>query len=261
MKSMTGYGIEYGFVRGRHIVCWIKSLNHRFLEVYFNLPAEFISLEPRMRSEIKRRVKRGKIEVNMKIEKKRGFLPSLFYSIFNLSQGNEEDDIMNIFLSALYKFEESREKEGDFIKDELFRRIENLKLIVSEIQELHKSFPERIREVLRERALQIFDELDMGEKSKDVLQKSNIIDEAGVIHIIRKSDISEEISRVSIHFSNFEDELSKEGDGKKLMFIAQEILREFNTMGTKTLDIRISEKVIEAKLEVERIREQLYNVE
>jgi Uncharacterized stress-induced protein len=78
---------------------------------------------------------------------------------------------------------------------------------------------------------------------------------------VRKADISEEISRIKAHINSFEEELKGDGDGRKLMFISQEILREFNTIGSKSLDIKISEKVIEAKMEIERIREQLHNIE
>ena len=279
MKSMTGYGIEYGFFRGRRVMCWIKSLNHKFLEIYFNLPYELISLEPKMRNEIKRRVKRGKVEVNFRMEKKRGIF-SLIYSLIPF-WGDSEERVMDIFLSALYKFEEAREREGELIKDDIIHRIDNLKTIISDIQILHEKFPEHVRKVIRERVFQVFEELHMGDRAKEFLRESggeksggsssgeeggiflsgNIIDEAGVIHIVRKSDISEEITRATIHISAFEEELERDGDGKKLMFLAQEILRELNTMGAKTLDAAISEKVIEAKLEIERIREQLYNVE
>ncbi len=242
---MTGYGIEYSFSGGKKVVCWIKSLNHRFLEIYFDIPYEFSHLEQKMRGEIRKRVKRGKIEVFIRTER---ITPILF----PFRKGR---DIMSIFLSSLYKFEESREKEGEIIKSDLFQRMERLKDLISEIEKLHQNFPRYVKQMLVERISQIKGEIGIYDIPEE------LIDKAGVIHIVRKADISEEIARVSGHINAFEDELEREGDGKKLMFIAQEILRELNTMGAKASDIKIQEKVIEAKLEVERIREQLYNVE
>lgn len=246
MKSMTGYGIEYSFVGGKKISCWIKSVNSKYLEIYFDIPAEHISAEPDMRREIRKRVKRGKVEVFIREEKTR--FPISFRRI-------KAEDIFSLFQSALTKFEESREDEGQVIAQDLLQRINKIREFVSDIENLHASFPEKVKAILKERIQQIAVEMGMENIPEDV------IDKAGVVHIVRRADISEEITRIKSHIDSFEDEVEREGDGKKLMFIAQEVLRELNTMGAKSLDIRISEKVIEAKLEIERIREQLHNVE
>ncbi len=247
MVSMTGYGIDYGSYGGRRIVCWIKSLNHRLLEIFFDIPPEIVQLEPIMRGEIRRRVKRGRIEVSIKIEGRK-FWSSLFPKHY-------DRHVLNVFHSALRKFDESRQAEGEAIREEISQRISRIKEILAEIQNFHQDFPVKVREILKGRIIEIASEMGLGSVPED------LIDKAGVVHIIRKSDISEEISRVMIHISNFEYEIEREGDGKKLLFILQEIFREFNTMGSKTLDIRVSAKVIEAKLEIERIKEQLNNVE
>jgi uncharacterized protein (TIGR00255 family) len=150
---------------------------------------------------------------------------------------------------------ESREEEGEAIKEEIEDRIKKLKDIISEIEIIHRNFPSIIKSNLNERINQIKEELGI----QDIPE--SVIDSAGVVHIVRKADISEEISRIKAHINSFEEELKGDGDGRKLMFISQEILREFNTIGSKSLDIKISEKVIEAKMEIERIREQLHNIE
>lgn len=246
MKSMTGYGIEYAVIGKKKLSCWIKSVNSRFLEIYFDIPPEYIRIEPDMREEIRKRMKRGKVEVFIREEKSQ--LPFFIRRI-------KAEDVLQIFRSALIKFEESRDKEGYFIMQDLFQRINRIKDLIGDIEILHSSFPEKVRTILKERLKQISLEIGIEEIPDDM------VDKAGVVHIVRKVDISEEISRVKTHVESFEDELEGEGDGKKLMFIAQEILREFNTIGAKSIDSRITEKVIEAKLEIERIREQLYNVE
>lgn len=243
---MTGYGIEYSLIGGKKIGCWIKTLNSKFLEIYFNIPSAYFDLEPAMRKEIQKRIKRGKVEVFIREEKDR--------FLFSLRRVKSED-VFSVFLSALMKLEESREKEGEFIRHDLLQRISRIKEITDEIEAMHSQFPEKIRAILKERVQQVALEIGMGDIPQD------IIDKAGVVHIIRKSDIAEEILRIRAHIEAFEEEVQGEGDGKKLMFVAQELLREFNTIGTKSIDTRISEKVIEGKLEIERIREQLYNVE
>lgn len=243
---MTGYGIEYTIAGTRKVTCWIKSVNSRFLEIYFDTPPEYIGIEPDMRKEIRKRVKRGKIEVFIREEKTK--FPFLL-------RKTKTENVFRLFQSALIKFEESRDKEGQLIMQDLLQRINKIRDLISDIEILHISFPQKVKEILKERLQQISAEIGI-EGIPDEL-----IDKAGVIHIVRKADISEEITRVKIHAESFEDEIEREGDGKKLMFIAQEILRELNTMGAKSLDPRISEKIIEAKLELERIREQLYNVE
>ncbi len=246
MKSMTGYGIEYAVIGKKKLSCWIKSVNSRFLEIYFDIPPEYIGIEPDMRKEIRKRVKRGKIEIFIREEKSK--LP---FSIRKI----KAEDILRVFHSALIKFEDSRDKEGYSIMHDLLQRINKIRDLIGDIEILHSSFPEKVRSILKERLKQISLEIGVEEIPEDM------VDKAGVVHIVRKADISEEITRVKTHIESFEDEIEREGDGKKLMFIAQEILREFNTIGAKSLDSRITEKVIEAKLEIERIREQLYNVE
>lgn len=253
MQSMTGYGMEYGFVSGRKIVCIIKSYNSRFFEMFLDIPYEFSHVEPRIKMEIKKRVKRGKIEVIVRKEPE----PRLkFFHLFSkkTSKGGEEE-FFYIFLSCLQKFIDSRAEEGQRIKDDIKERLERLKELTAEVEQLHKRFPQYVKSVLKERVNQIAEEIGIGEIP------DNIIDLAGVVHIVRKSDISEEITRIKSHLASFEEELQREGDGKKLLFISQEILREINTLGSKSTDINIIEKVIDMKLEIERIREQLYNVE
>lgn len=253
MQSMTGYGIEYADIMGEKFMCMIKSLNSKFLDIFFDIPNEIVSIEPKMRKEIRKRINRGKIEVIIKRQSKTKSILGLFFK--PRDEEKFKDEIFSLFMSALTKLIQSREDEGESIREDIQQRIDRLKEIISDIEILHKNFPILVKNTLKERINQIKDELGL----KDI--PDNIIDSAGVVHIVRKADISEEITRIKSHLTNFEDELNGDGDGKKLTFISQELLREFNTIGSKSLDLKIIEKVIEGKLEVERIREQLYNVE
>jgi uncharacterized protein (TIGR00255 family) len=253
MQSMTGYGIEYADIQGEKFVCIIKSLNSKYLDIFFDLPDEIIPLEPKMKKEIKKRINRGKIEVIIRKQSRSKPIISFIFRIRN--EEKLKDEIFSLFLSALAKLVESREEEGEAIKEEIEDRIKKLKNIISEIEIIHRNFPSIIKNNLKERLNQIKEELGI----QDIPE--SVIDSAGVVHIVRKADISEEISRIKAHINSFEEELKGDGDGRKLMFISQEILREFNTIGSKSLDIKISEKVIEAKMEIERIREQLHNIE
>lgn len=243
---MTGYGIDYAVLGGLKVSCWIKSVNSRFLDIFFDIPPEHIGLEPDMSREIRKRVRRGRVEVFIRKERSRFVLPL---------KKERSEEVFRVFLSALLKFEESRKREGEIIAQDLLQRIGKIREIVDDISSFHSTFPERIRAMLRERINQLSVELKVDDIPDDM------IDKAGVVHIVRKADIAEEIVRIKAHVDAFEEELEGEGDGKKLSFIAQELLREFNTLGMKSHDVRISEKVIEAKLEIERIREQLHNVE
>jgi uncharacterized protein (TIGR00255 family) len=287
-RSMTGFAkIEKEFPAGR-IVSEARSLNSRYLEMNIRLPRTDYASEQKLRDLVKKHVKRGKVDVTIKWEKasdeiaiprvnenvvrqyaamardlKENYgltgdltIESVFTlkDVFAYEENNSlPEDVLTAACSDLIAaLNEERAREGGHIMNDLLGRLDAITASLAEIQtgwpEVIKTHEERLRGKIAE------------------ITQSVAVDETRVLQEIaiymERVDISEEIVRLTGHLDNFRGTLaSLEPMGRKLDFIIQEMVRETNTIGSKSNDLYINERVIGIKVEIEKMREQVQNVE
>lgn len=286
LRSMTGFAKIEREVKGGRLIGEARSLNNRYLEVNIKIPKSDYSLEQKLRELVKKYLRRGKVDISFKLErstdshlkvkmneevvaqyislvkeiKKRFKLRNslsleALLSFKDVIQYEElsplsEESIFEAFEEILKELDRERRKEGSMIEKELTERLDEMVRILREIEEhvpdAMLSWRERLRGKLRE--------------LKETVEEEKLLKEA--IFYMEKFDISEEISRLKSHIENFRLSLREDLPlGRKLEFISQEMLREANTMGSKSPDYFVSERAVLLKLEIERIREQIQNVE
>ncbi|MQY77349.1 MAG: YicC family protein [Spirochaeta sp.] len=288
MKSMTGFGFSEYRNENIHLSLNLKSYNNRFLDLYIYLPQFLAPLEPRVRDFLSQRTIRGRVELALKVnefeedievrlDKKavqayRGILEELaaeagitdtvrlshllrIEGIIKLNKTKEIDKYWQLLepllVEAYNEFEETRNREGE----NTFKDIEsNLSIIEDQRLFIEQAIPE-LEQFIKSELRSRFEEL-LG----DAVDETRIYSEMAVM--LMKSDVNEEIVRLASHLSNFRITTAKEGAvGKKLDFICQELNREINTIGSKSQLSAVNESVITVKDAIEKIREQLRNVE
>jgi uncharacterized protein (TIGR00255 family) len=286
-KSMTGFSNAETEATNGKCSGEARSLNSRYLEVSLRLPKSASAHEQRLRELAKKQVKRGRLDVTIKWERteESPVLPTLneeaikwyinvarhlketyglqgdltLENILNVKDiivyeenSLPEDALYACFDTLLTKLNEEREREGGLIRQDILARLEKLQAALSEIEARWPSVVEKHEETLRE-------------KVQKVIQTSSI-DESRILQEIaiymEKVDIAEEISRLKGHLTHFRQTLAASDEmGRKLDFIIQEMVRESNTIGSKSNDLYINERVIQIKVEIEKMREQVQNVE
>lgn len=291
IKSMTGFGraelkSKFGF-----LAIEIRTLNHKFLEVTPKLPNSLGIFDDKVKNLIKTKIKRGKVYLNLvhdtgqeiganisidqklaesyvrklkklkknlKIEDSIRFsdivsFPGVInYKVIGRNIAKVWPDLKEVTEKALRSAVKDREREGSFLFKDLTIRIGKIKKIVISIKRSAAHDVQNYKRRLSQRIKEI-----SGGYSVD---KGRL--EVEVALFAKNSDITEELTRLTNHISNFKKTITKSGEvGKKLDFIAQELHREINTIGSKSSGFNISKGVIEAKTEVEKIREQLKNIE
>lgn len=289
--SMTGYGREKAVNENYEICVEIKSVNNRYFDANIRVPKSFSFLEEKVRKYISTKINRGKIDVfiymknlaesefDISVNEKnaRAYynayteLSEKFDIPFDLSATKlakapdvleintkdfSEDDIWNALLPVLDKalndFCDMREKEGKNLEKDVADRIENLKNIVSKIEVL---LPESVK-AYENRLRAKIDEYVSG----STYDENRVLTEIAIFS--DKVATFEETTRLKSHFDAFLGLIAKNAPiGKKLDFIVQEMNREINTTCSKCQSIEITELGIEAKSEIEAIREQIQNIE
>jgi uncharacterized protein (TIGR00255 family) len=285
-KSMTGFSkVEIESGEGK-CTGEARSLNSRYLEISLKLPRSASGYESRLREIAKRLIKRGRLDVTIKWDKgdEYGAVPkaneeairwyldlaghlkeqygltgdltvSEIMSFKDILLYEEkalpEETFISCFETLLQKLNEEREREGGLIKTDLTGRLTQIRENVVQIE---KRWPDAIKnheDLLREKILEI---------SRTVADETKILQEMGFY--MERLDIAEEITRLKGHVQHFKDTLQS-GDeiGRKLDFIIQEMVRETNTIASKSNDLFISERAIQIKVEIEKMREQVQNVE
>ncbi|UCC66180.1 MAG: YicC family protein [Deltaproteobacteria bacterium] len=293
IKSMTGYGLAEGDLPMGKVAVEIRSLNHKYLEISLKLPRGLFPLESRIRDLAKKGVSRGRVDVTMRIDRLSSLVPRyhleadtnlaeeyihLLHKLqekFNL-KGEvtldhiagvkeilpflevEEDaqlyweEIASVTDRALQTLDESRLREGEVLLGDLKGRLEEIRKLMEEIKSRAPFVVDAYRERLRDRLRILLEGSDLDEVR--FYQE--------VAYFADRSDISEEAIRMESHLRQFETKLREEGPvGRGLDFILQEMNREVNTIGAKANDALIAHKVIEVKGELERMREQVHNIE
>jgi len=289
---MTGYGLSRAEHKGKIIQAEIKSLNSKFLDLSIRSFPLSTPQDLWIRNECNQLIQRGKVLLTISQEEIesdsrkgknavldmdliQGYLDSLLPLAIMHGQNQEnllqaclglpgviknseeipDEEIWSIIQKAisesLLEFNQFREREGKGIQMELEERV---KLILSSLKIIEEAGPERIQ-IIRARLDTALQEL----KSTIEIDQNRF--EQELIYYIDKIDFSEEVSRLNTHSRYFIDCLSeKESNGKKLGFIAQEMGREINTIGSKASDASIQQKVVQMKEELEKIKEQLANI-
>lgn len=291
MNSMTGYGLFEKKCEDFYIKVEMKSVNNRYLDTNVRMPGSIMYAEEAVRSFIKSKIKRGKVDVFINFE----YLDSsqveidIDYELLNkyisISKELEENYGLSSDLSFSKIMKDSNivkaqkaDFDGDYIKEELLKVLDEaakdfLKSRAFEGEKIREDFKVKLDEVERltyfieERAPLSLKENEnrLRERIAEFLQSSEVNEDRILTEIaimLDKLSIDEEITRLKIHIQNFNDIINEEGPiGRKLDFLIQELNREANTIGSKSNDIEITSAVVMLKSEIEKLREQAQNVE
>ncbi len=291
LKSMTGFGRASKIVDGREVTVEIKSVNHRYFEFYAKVPRVYGFLDDKMKSFISEYVKRGKVElyisvvntlrgdsdvaVNLPLAKKyKDALDKLstelsiendmtismlsrFSDIFVITKSEDDEDeilsaVKTVAAEAVVKYNEMRSREGEKLFDDLLLRIENIEKCLAEIEKIAPQRIQNYRTKLYDKIREVVADCDIDENR--VLTEVALLSE--------KIAVDEETVRLASHIEQFKAFInSDEPIGRKMDFLVQELNREANTIGSKANDINISTQVVEIKSDIEKIREQIQNIE
>lgn len=288
--SMTGYGKGSSDFGNWLIDADVKSVNSRYLEVYLKLPSSLLSKEYELRDLIKTKVKRGKLSVNIQMKrngvnddavlfdevKLKNYL-ALIKQVKKTARLSDKIKLEHLLMSRelfLTGAVELSENEFDTVKKTLSTALNNLLEMKSkEGTELSKDLRKRLKSI--EKKLDLIEKetgesvnenfVKYKEKVRSLLEdSSNFNDrlELELAILAERSDITEECVRLRSHIKMFLNSLNKEDDpGRKLNFLCQEMNREANTISSKTLSTSITHSSVHIKEEIERMREQIQNIE
>ncbi len=291
IKSMTGYGRAQRLVGLRDITAEIKSVNHRYFEFSARIPRAYGYLEEKIKSFVQTSATRGKIDVSLTILLSQGaatevtlnhslaqsYLNALtcmseelglknditvcslarFPDIFTVTRTPEDEDevweaVKPVISEALDSFMSMRSAEGEKMLTDIRGRLETIRSLITCVEDQSPKTVASYRERLYTKINEV-----LADHSAD---PQRILTEAAIF--AEKTAVDEETVRLRSHIAQFEDILSSGGPaGRKLDFLLQEINREANTIGSKCQDIEIAHTVVELKSEIEKIREQVQNIE
>jgi uncharacterized protein (TIGR00255 family) len=293
MQSMTGFGRGTYSNDQWQATVEASSINRKQVEIITNLPRPLQCLESNVRQLTLPHISRGRVQLTIRLEKagaedssqiriNHALAKSLESAFSELSQtiGREVQPSATDFAKypgvletndldqidpdlawqtiepalnqAIQSMNEMRGSEGNHLKQDFIQRLQTLADLTKFISQQAPYRPQRQRELLEKRLSDIGIKL---EEDDDRLTKE-------IALFADRCDISEELTRLDSHFTKFHDYLnSTEATGRQLDFLCQELFREFNTIGSKANDAQIAQTVVEAKTEIEKIREQVQNIE
>lgn len=289
---MTGFGRASASENNYSITVELKTVNNRFLDINMRLPGELQLLEPVIKKLISNRLARGRVEVNLQYDRNdavefelnrpmiTGFLTAMQEMRDEFSLTGEPDinviarlpnvvttkkqepspeflkTVESVFELAINDLETMRSKEGEMLATELSNRIDDIESRMPPIEdeaakvadEYTVRLTKRVNELLAKTSSQL--DIDQGRIAQEVA------------FLADRADISEEIARLTSHIEHFRSILIDERDvGKRLDFLTQELNREANTIASKTNNMIVKENALAIKSEIEKIREQVQNVE
>ena len=291
LKSMTGYGRSQKIINGRDILVEIRSVNHRYYEYSSRIPRTYNYIDEKLKALLKKGITRGKVEVAVTVNNiecrdteiainksvAEGYVNALrsvaselnleddlklskliklpdVFTVQKVSDDEEQvwNDISEVAGEALEKFVSMRMTEGEKLKNDLLGKSELIFSMVEKVEEISPSTVENYRNKLYQKLSEILE-------GKDIDQQ-RILTESAVF--AEKIAVDEETVRLKSHISQLRDMLeSEEAVGRKLDFLVQEMNREVNTIGSKAQDLSITKIVVDMKAEIEKIREQIQNIE
>ena len=291
VMSMTGYGRSIMHIDDSDITVEIRSVNNRFADVSVKLPRSLSYCEDKVKTEVLKKVNRGKIDVfisyqkpqgeNVEIEPNisaaRGYYDALkkidaelgthteinanmlarFSDVFVVTREVPDEekvwaDLRQVLLSAADNFNSMRAAEGKRMSEDVLGKIDRVEELVGKVEETSEPRVEAYRKKLYDRLTDILGSTDIDEK--------RILEEAAIY--ADRTAVDEETVRLRSHIGQFREIVASGGPvGRKLDFLVQEINREINTIGSKASDLEITGYVVDLKSEVEKIREQIQNIE
>lgn len=291
IRSMTGFGRAQDSVEGYNITVEIRSVNHRYFEFYAKIPRTYAFLEEKIKSTLSGGISRGKVECSVQIEATadesvvvsvneplaKGYVDAInsisemfeiksdisamsvarFSDVLSITKAPVDEDALwskvePVVKNALAGFINMRETEGAKLKDDVLTRagtiLDNVSYIEQRSPETVKQYSEKLLERMRNVLVDV------------QVDEARILTEAAIY--ADKVAVAEETVRLRSHIEQLDGMLnSDEAIGRKLDFLVQEINREANTIGSKAQDVDIARRVIDIKAEVEKIREQIQNIE
>ncbi|MBO7526082.1 MAG: YicC family protein [Clostridia bacterium] len=290
MQSMTGYGKAEYNNGGINLVVEIKTVNNRFLDVVSKYPRSFIRYDDLIRKTVAAKLSRGRVEVMIQLKETEQsaslvnvdlFLAESYYNASKVIaeqfpelkndvtvgslmrspdvltiNADEDDDryfdiIKTVLENALDNLNKMRATEGEKLKADLLSRNAEVLSLVNEIAERAPLVKEDYFERLKTRMTEL-----LGSAPYD---QTRLLQEVAIF--ADKSNIDEEITRLKSHVSQLKQIVEQENSGKKLDFLAQEFNREANTICSKSNDVSITQTALKLKCEIEKMREQIQNVE
>lgn len=291
IKSMTGYGKSEQTIDSLNVTVEIKSVNHRYFEFSARVPREYGFLEEKLKKYCNSLITRGKVECYVSVEDLEeremevnvnetlaaGYVKALkelserfglkddisavtlsrYPDVITIHKASEDEEriwnaVKTVAETAVSKFIEMRETEGSKLRGDILSRAD---YIIECVEFIEGRSPETVREY-NEKLKQRMKEL-LGDAAVD---EQRLLNEAAIY--ADKIAVDEETVRLRSHISQLREFMnSSEAIGRKLDFLVQEINREANTIGSKAQDVDIAKKVIAIKAEVEKIREQVQNIE
>ncbi len=293
IKSMTAFGRGEVETEGQKWVVELRTLNHRFLELSLNLPKRLWALEDRVRKLVRGRISRGRVEMQLLweslgdrgltlrldqglLDEARLILQSLMHAAdvqeplrlehflpfadVIVARERETQDleetwelVSQVVTQALEALEAMRVQEGAALAADLGEHLETVRRELERIQAQAPLLPQMWREKVATRLAELFPEGAPLDETRLAQELAFLAD---------RRDISEELARMASHVGQFGETLTADGPvGRKQEFLLQEMLREVNTMGSKAQDLTISQAVLEIKGALERLREQVQNIE
>lgn len=290
-KSMTGYGRSKMIFNSREITVEIRSVNHKFFEFSARIPRQFGFIEDKLKSLFSGVINRGKVETYVSVVTGDGSdvsvavnTPLALDYVNALRSANEilglTDDVTLIQLfrmpdiftvtkaetdeselwnqvketaeAALTSFLEMRKAEGERLKSDILTKLDYIESVVSKIEQRSPKVTEEYREKLYNRLKELLEDKNIDE--------GRILTEAAIF--ADKTAVDEETVRLRSHIASFRELLEMdEPIGKKMDFLVQEMNREINTTGSKCSDLTITKMVVDLKSTVEKVREQIQNIE
>jgi uncharacterized protein (TIGR00255 family) len=292
IKSMTGFGRADGLLDNLKITVEIRSVNHKFQELSFKMPKDFFILEEQLRKKVKEYISRGRVDLFLSFDKEERNTQNLqidwqlisqyidavseLHERYNLLEqlsakdlirfpnvvnfGYDEivadqiaEQLLELVDSALQELSQMRLTEGASLYYDLVEKLRGVQDLLGKVEEraplVVKDYQERLTERIQDLTAGLAE-----------IDESRVLTE--VAFFADKVSIDEEVNRLKSHFSQFLIIIDEtEPVGRKLDFLIQEINREVNTIGSKANDISLSQYVVEMKSEIEKIREQVQNIE
>ncbi len=291
LHSMTAFGRGEATADAYRFTVELRTLNHRFCDIRIKLPRKYSDFEEEIKRRLSAQFARGRIEVSvfadeamdkvqhlavdedlaktykrllLNLQEELGLEGGLrleallnFRDIFVFEENEERREqawgvLENALDQAVSGCIQMRKEEGAAIETDLNQRLHQLETLTNEVQSRAPLVVLYVRDRLRKRVRELLGEAEMDE--------ARLAQEVALF--AEKSDITEEVVRLHSHIQQFHDLLEARGPrGRQLEFLLQEMHREVNTIGSKANDLEIAQKVIQIKTELERIREQIQNVE
>lgn len=297
LRSMTGYGRSQKLLNGRDILVEIRSVNHRYYEYSSRIPRAYNYIDDKLKTLLKSGISRGKVEVAVTVNNiegrdtviavnkdvAAGYVEALralnremgadgsdwleddiklsklmkLPDIFTVQKAPEDEeqiwsDISQVAAEALARFVDMRQTEGERLKNDVIEKAEAVLDMVSQVEVLSPQTVANYRERLYKKMTEVLEGKEIDEQ--------RILTEAAIFS--EKIAVDEETVRLRSHVSQLVTMLnSEEAVGRKLDFIVQEMNREVNTIGSKAQDLNVTKLVVNMKAEIEKIREQIQNIE